>query len=80
MEKVGTFKDMMQCGTSVKLYHPKFWAGLGEFIWSLLKKLAKNDARRLNSESWFWQERGAISDTAQTDDFHYRLISDNTQT
>lgn len=24
MEKVGTFKDMMQTGTTVKLYHPKF--------------------------------------------------------
>jgi len=24
MEKVGTFKDMMQCGSTVKLYHPKF--------------------------------------------------------
>ena len=24
MEKVGTFKDMMQCGSTVKLFHPKF--------------------------------------------------------
>lgn len=23
-DKLGTFKDMMQCGSSVRLYHPKF--------------------------------------------------------
>ena len=24
--RLGTFKDMMQGGSSVKLYHPKWWA------------------------------------------------------
>lgn len=28
MDKVGTFKDMMQTGATVKLYHPKFWENI----------------------------------------------------
>jgi hypothetical protein len=28
MDKVGTFKYMMQCGATVKLYHPKFWENI----------------------------------------------------
>jgi hypothetical protein len=91
MEKVGTFKDMMQCGTSVKLYHPKFWADWKSRLsmpneecllgWSLLM-LYKSDDRLIIVSSYGKEGLRTIqlTEAVPIDDWQYWLISNNTQT